>query len=109
VIEAVDSLLPYMHARGVAYMSTTARRRHGSAHANGRRASTTRRAGSVHSRRSDDGGAGGVHFAQFEKHPIHDVLQAVGKMRPTGRHLGDVAAQTLSCWLASSNRDRGAP
>jgi ketol-acid reductoisomerase len=32
---------------------------------------------------ADDGGAaGGQRFAEFERHPIHDVLKAVGKMRP---------------------------
>jgi ketol-acid reductoisomerase len=32
---------------------------------------------------ADDGGTGAAHrFASFEKHPIHDILRAVGKMRP---------------------------
>ena len=83
VIEAVDSLLPYMHARGVAYMvdncSTTARL--------GTRKWAPRFDYALEQEAftaadSDGGAAGGVHFAAFEKHPIHDVLQAVGKMRP---------------------------
>jgi len=83
VIEAVDSLLPYMHARGVAYMvdncSTTARL--------GTRKWAPRFDYALEQEAftavdSDGGAAGGVHFADFEKHPIHDVLQAVGKMRP---------------------------
>jgi ketol-acid reductoisomerase len=83
VIEAVDSLLPYMHARGVAYMvdncSTTARL--------GTRKWAPRFDYALEQEAfsaidSDDGAAGGAHFAAFEKHPIHGVLQAVGKMRP---------------------------
>jgi ketol-acid reductoisomerase len=83
VIEAVDSLLPYMHARGVAYMvdncSTTARF--------GTRKWAPRFDYALEQEAftavdSPDGGAAGAHFAQFEKHPIHDVLRAVGKMRP---------------------------
>ena len=83
VIEAVDSLLPYMHARGVAYMvdncSTTARL-------------GTRKWAPRFDYALDqiaytafdegDGGAAGAHFAAFGSHPIHDVLKAVGKMRP---------------------------
>ncbi|MEX2395028.1 MAG: ketol-acid reductoisomerase [Actinomycetota bacterium] len=84
VIEAVDSLLPYMHARGVAYMvdncSTTARL--------GTRKWAPRFDYALEQQAftavdSDAGGAGtGQRFAEFEKHPIHDVLKAVGKMRP---------------------------
>ena len=29
-----------------------------------------------------NGGSAGAHFKAFERHPIHDVLKAVGKMRP---------------------------
>jgi ketol-acid reductoisomerase len=84
VIEAVDSLLPYMHARGVAYMvdncSTTARlgtRKWAPRfdYALDQIAFTAYDAG-------DGGAAGGMRFAEFERHPIHDVLKAVGKMRP---------------------------
>ena len=83
VIEAVDSLLPYMHARGVAYMvdncSTTARL--------GTRKWAPRFDYALEQQAftaidSDDGGAAGAHFADFERHAIHDVLKAVGKMRP---------------------------
>jgi ketol-acid reductoisomerase len=84
VIEAVDSLLPYMHARGVAYMvdncSTTARlgTRKWAPHFD--YALEQVAFGAID---ADDGGAGmGQRFADFESHPIHDVLQAVGKMRP---------------------------
>jgi ketol-acid reductoisomerase len=84
VIEAVDSLLPYMHARGVAYMvdncSTTARL--------GTRKWAPRFDYVLEQQAftaidADDGGSvGAAHFADFESHPIHDVLKAVGKMRP---------------------------
>jgi ketol-acid reductoisomerase len=83
VIEAVDSLLPYMHARGVAFMvdncSTTARL--------GTRKWAPRFDYALEQQAytafdADDGGVGGVHFENFQSHPIHDVLTAVGKMRP---------------------------
>jgi ketol-acid reductoisomerase len=85
VIEAVDSLLPYMHARGVAYMvdncSTTARL--------GTRKWAPRFDYALEQQAftvvdgDEGGGTGAAHrFANFESHPIHDVLKAVGKMRP---------------------------
>ncbi len=85
VIEAVDSLLPYMHARGVAYMvdncSTTARL--------GTRKWAPRFDYALEQQAftaidsDDDGGtAAGQRFDEFESHPIHGVLKAVGKMRP---------------------------
>jgi ketol-acid reductoisomerase len=84
VIEAVDSLLPYMHARGVAYMvdncSTTARL--------GTRKWAPRFDYALEQQAftvidsDDEGGTAGAHFKNFEKHPVHDVLKAVGKMRP---------------------------
>lgn len=84
VIEAVDSLLPYMHARGVAYMvdncSTTARL--------GTRKWAPRFDYALEQQAftavdsDDDGGSAGAHFKDFESHTIHDVLKAVGKMRP---------------------------
>jgi ketol-acid reductoisomerase len=83
VIEAVDSLLPYMHARGVAYMvdncSTTARL--------GTRKWAPRFDYALEQQGftafdADDGGSAGAHFKAFERHPIHEVLRAVGKMRP---------------------------
>ncbi len=83
VIEAVDSLLPYMHARGVAYMvdncSTTARL---GTRKWGPRFDYALEQEAFTAIDSPDGGAGGAHFAAFESHPIHGVLQAVGKMRP---------------------------
>jgi len=77
VIEATDSLLPYMHARGVAYMvdncSTTARLgsrkwapRFDYALSQGAFASI------------DDGSGGDAGaLARFTEHPIHDVLREV--------------------------------
>jgi len=80
VIEAVDSLLPYMHARGVAYMvdncSTTARlgtRKWGPRFDY---AITQQVLPAVASTKP------GQHAAAFKNHAIHDVLRAVGKMRP---------------------------
>lgn len=84
VIEAVDSLLPYMHARGVAYMvdncSTTARlgtRKWAPRfdYALEQQAFTAVDSG-------DEGGTAGAHFKNLESHKIHEVLKAVGKMRP---------------------------
>jgi ketol-acid reductoisomerase len=84
VIEAVDSLLPYMHARGVAYMvdncSTTARL--GTRKWAPRFDYVLEQQAFTAVDSGDDGGAAGAHFRNFESHPIHDVLQAVGKMRP---------------------------
>jgi ketol-acid reductoisomerase len=84
VIEAVDSLLPYMHARGVAYMvdncSTTARlgTRKWAPHFD----YALEQQGFNAVDAGDDGGISGAHFKNFEGHKIHDVLKAVGKMRP---------------------------
>lgn len=82
VIEAVDSLLPYMHARGVAYMvdncSTTARL-------------GTRKWGprfdaqldQVAFPAIDDGAAGDQGLMRaFQSHPIHGVLKTLSAMRP---------------------------
>jgi ketol-acid reductoisomerase len=84
VIEAVDSLLPYMHARGVAYMvdncSTTARL--GTRKWAPRFDYVLEQQAFTAVDSGDDGGMAGAHFKNFESHPIHDVLQAVGKMRP---------------------------
>jgi ketol-acid reductoisomerase len=73
-----------MHARGVAYMvdncSTTARL--------GTRKWAPRFDYVLDQQAytaiddAGDGGAAGAHFANFESHPIHDVLKAVDKMRP---------------------------
>jgi ketol-acid reductoisomerase len=84
VIEAVDSLLPYMHARGVAYMvdncSTTARL--GTRKWAPRFDYVLEQQAFTAVDSGDDGGTAGAHFKDFESHQIHDVLQAVGKMRP---------------------------
>lgn len=83
VIEAVDSLLPYMHARGIAYMvdncSTTARL-------------GTRKWGprwdyalvqQVLPWLQDDPASTGKAIEAFPNHPIHDVLRVVGGLRPS--------------------------
>ena len=84
VIEAVDSLNPYMHARGVAYMVDNC--------------STTARLGSrkwaprfdylltqrAYPGIDDDGGTSGTTaFDGFEKHVIHPVLRACAELRPS--------------------------
>jgi ketol-acid reductoisomerase len=82
VIEAVDSLLPYMHARGVAYMvdncSTTARL-------------GTRKWGprfeaqlsQIAYPAADKSGAGDASLIEaFRRHPIHGVLETLAAMRP---------------------------
>ncbi len=93
VIEAVDSLLPYMHARGVAYMvdncSTTARlgtRKWGPRF----EAQLTQIAypAADQAKRAgwEDGGteaAGAALLAAFRVHPIHDVLAKLAAMRPS--------------------------
>jgi len=82
VIEAVDSLLPYMHARGVAYMvdncSTTARlgtRKWGPRFD----AQLTQIAypDADQRGRTDD-----ALIAAFASHPIHNVLKTLSAMRP---------------------------
>jgi ketol-acid reductoisomerase len=82
VIECVDSLNPYMHARGVAYMidncSTTARL--------GARKWAPRfhyileqmAYTAIDENRTLDSEV----VARFKNHPIHAVLQTCGKMRP---------------------------
>jgi ketol-acid reductoisomerase len=83
VIEAVDSLLPYMHARGVAYMvdncSTTARL--------GTRKWAPRfdyaLEQSAFTAVDDDSGGGGALTRAFREHPVHEVLQMAGKLRPS--------------------------
>jgi ketol-acid reductoisomerase len=83
VIEAVDSLNPYMHARGIAYMvdncSTTARL--------GSRKWAPRfdyamvqEAFPVLDARDDDAARSSDSFMS---HPIHQVLEAVGEFRPS--------------------------
>ncbi|HUP87329.1 MAG TPA: hypothetical protein VM143_16875 [Acidimicrobiales bacterium] len=81
VIEAVDSLLPYMRARGIAYMvdscSTTARlgaRRWGPIF----EAAYTREAFAA-----VDDGAAPPAARSLESHPIHGVLTALRDFRPS--------------------------
>jgi ketol-acid reductoisomerase len=82
VIEAVDSLLPYMHARGVAYMvdncSTTARL-------------GTRKWGPrfeaqlsqiAYPAADAQGTTDGRLVEAFRSHPIHEVLHTLAAMRP---------------------------
>jgi ketol-acid reductoisomerase len=83
VIEAVDSLLPYMHARGVAYMvdncSTTARL---GARKWGPRfdAQLTQ----VASQSTENAtGADQRSIDSFGHHPIHRVLETLSAMRPS--------------------------
>lgn len=87
VIEAVDSLLPYMHARGVAYMvdncSTTARlgtRKWGPRF----EAQLAQIAYPAADAPAADGPAGRAPalIEAFRKHPIHDVLATLSTMRP---------------------------
>jgi ketol-acid reductoisomerase len=85
VIEAVDSLLPYMHARGVAYMidncSTTARlgaRKWGPRF----EADLSRFAYPEADGRAEDGDATAGAFGAFRDHPLHDVLDTLRAFRP---------------------------
>jgi ketol-acid reductoisomerase len=82
VIEAVDSLNPYMHARGVAHMVDNC--------------STTARLGArkwaprfdylltqVSYPAVDGNSVDAAPFDAFEKHVIHDVLRVCSEMRPS--------------------------
>jgi ketol-acid reductoisomerase len=82
VIEAVDSLNPYMHARGVAYMvdncSTTARL--------GARKWAPRFDYLLTQQAFpavDDKALDPTPFAAFEQHVIHEVLKVCSQMRPS--------------------------
>jgi ketol-acid reductoisomerase len=83
VIELVDSLIPYMHARGVAYMidncSTTARL--------GARKWASRFEAAITQQvfpTLDDGGAhDDALINALDEHPLHDVLAAIAVYRPT--------------------------
>lgn len=81
VIEAVDSLLPYMHARGVAYMvdncSTTARL--GARKWGPRFDAQLTQTGYP---AADRGGVDTSVVESFQNHPIHGVLKALSAMRP---------------------------
>ena len=79
VIESVDSLNPYMHARGVSYMidncSTTARL--GARKGGPRFEAELQRLDAVEGLDVDDAIAG------FVGHPIHEVLEELRPLRPT--------------------------
>ena len=83
IIELVDSLLPYMHARGIAYMvdncSTTARL--------GARRWGPRFEAAINQQvfptLDGDGGYDAELLAALQTHPIHDVLSTIGKYRPS--------------------------
>ena len=82
VIEAVDSLIPYMHSRGVAYMvdncSTTARL--GTRKWGPRFESTITQI--VLPLLDGPGGRDEKLLEEFREHPVHDVLAEVGQYRP---------------------------
>jgi ketol-acid reductoisomerase len=88
VIEAVDSLLPYMHARGVAYMvdncSTTARlgTRKWGPRFEAQLAQLAYPAADARATAGDVPGADGRLIEAFKTHPIHDVLHTLSRMRP---------------------------
>lgn len=82
IVELVDSLLPYMHARGVAYMidncSTTARL--------GARKWAPRFEAAITQQvfpvLDGTGGRDEALLAAFASHPIHHVLAVIGQYRP---------------------------
>ena len=82
VIEAVDSLNPYMHARGISYMvdncSTTARLGSRKWAPRFDYALVQEAFPSLDSQPPDEPPSG-----KFETHVIHDVLGTVGQMRPS--------------------------
>jgi ketol-acid reductoisomerase len=83
VIELVDSLIPYMHARGVAYMvdncSTTARL---GARKWAPRFETTITQ-QVFPTLDNGGNYDPALIARLDSHPIHDVLATIAKYRPS--------------------------
>ncbi|MCB0963043.1 MAG: hypothetical protein KDA98_07035 [Acidimicrobiales bacterium] len=82
VIEATDSLNPYMHARGIAYMvdncSITARLGSRKWAPRFDYAMVQESFPALDAQQSDAGPS-----ASFESHPIHAVLETVGEMRPS--------------------------
>ena len=82
VIEAVDSLNPYMHARGVAYMvdncSITARLGSRKWAPRFDYAMVQESFPALDAQQSDQGPS-----SKFESHPIHGVLDTVGQLRPS--------------------------
>jgi ketol-acid reductoisomerase len=83
VIEATDSLLPYMHARDVAYMvdncSRTARL---GARRWGPRFQAAYQQIAFPAADADADGQVGALAAAFEGHPVHEALAAAAKLRP---------------------------
>jgi ketol-acid reductoisomerase len=83
VIEAVDSLLPYMHARGVAYMvdncSTTARL--GARKWGPRFDAQLTQIGYPAADESHEADA--LSIEKFRAHPVHRILQTLAGMRPS--------------------------
>ncbi|MBV8161519.1 MAG: ketol-acid reductoisomerase [Acidimicrobiia bacterium] len=83
VIELVDSLIPYMHARGVAYMidncSTTARL--------GARKWAPRFEAAITQQVFPTLDGPGSHddalVKEFQAHPLHDALSSIGRYRPS--------------------------
>jgi ketol-acid reductoisomerase len=83
VIELVDSLIPYMHARGIAYMvdncSTTARL--------GARKWGPRFEAAITQQALPTLDHGGGHdpglIRRLESHPLHQVLQVINDYRPS--------------------------
>ena len=82
VIEATDSLNPYMHARGIAYMvdncSITARLGSRKWAPRFDYAMVQESFPALDAQQSDQGAS-----ASFEAHRIHGVLETVGKLRPS--------------------------
>ncbi|HWJ64725.1 MAG TPA: hypothetical protein VNS19_22315 [Acidimicrobiales bacterium] len=82
VIEATDSLNPYMHARGIAYMvdncSITARLGSRKWAPRFDYAMVQESFPALDAQQSETGPS-----ASFENHPIHGVLDTVGQMRPS--------------------------
>ena len=82
VIEATDSLNPYMHARGIAYMvdncSITARLGSRKWAPRFDYAMVQESFPALDAQQSETGPS-----ASFENHPIHGVLETVGQMRPS--------------------------
>jgi ketol-acid reductoisomerase len=82
VIEATDSLNPYMHARGIAYMvdncSITARLGSRKWAPRFDYAMVQESFPALDAQQSDQGPS-----SAFESHPIHGVLETVGQMRPS--------------------------
>jgi ketol-acid reductoisomerase len=83
IIELVDSLIPYMHARGIAHMvdncSTTARL--------GARRWEPRFEAAISQQvfptLDGDAGYDAELLAALDSHPIHDVLATIGRFRPS--------------------------